>query len=82
MGLETDDIVRKEPSHHWGKGRKSGSKQKICVIRHKHPCVTCWDVVKSHLAKNCDFTVKNLIKQLDCGFNKVTATTCEKIIKK
>jgi len=23
-----------------------------------------------------------LIKQLDCGFNKVTATTCEKIIKK
>ncbi len=45
------------------------------------PIETCWGVVKNHLARNCDFTVKNLIKQLDCGFNKVTATTCEKIIK-
>jgi len=26
--------------------------------------------------------VKNLIKQLDRGFDKVTAATCEKIIKK
>jgi len=26
--------------------------------------------------------VKNLIKQLNCGFDKVTAATCEKIIKK
>ena len=46
------------------------------------PIETCWGVVKNHVARNCDFTVKNLIKQLDCGFNKVTATTCEKIIKK
>ena len=46
------------------------------------PIETCWGVVKNHIARNCDFTVKNLIKQLDCGFNKVTATTCEKIIKK
>ena len=46
------------------------------------PIETCWGVVKNHVARNCDFTVKNLIKQLDCGFKKVTATTCEKIIKK
>ncbi len=46
------------------------------------PIETCWGVVKNHVARNCDFTVKNLIKQLDCGFNKVTAATCEKIIKK
>ena len=46
------------------------------------PIETCWGVVKNHVARNCDFSVKNLLKQLDCGFNKVTATTCEKIIKK
>ena len=46
------------------------------------PIETCWGVVKNHVARNCDFTVKNLIKQLDCGFDEVTATTCEKIIKK
>ena len=46
------------------------------------PIETCWGVVKNHVARNCNFTVKNLIKQLDCGFNQVTATTCEKIIKK
>ena len=46
------------------------------------PIETCWGVVKNYVARNCDFTVKNLIKQLDCGFNKVTATTCEKIIRK
>ena len=34
------------------------------------------------MARNCDFTVKNLIKQLDSGFNKVTAKTCAKIISK
>lgn len=46
------------------------------------PIETCWGVVKNHVARNCDFTVKNLIKQLDCGFNKVSAKTCKKIIKK
>jgi hypothetical protein len=39
--IETDSIARKKPSHHCGKGRKSGSKKKMCVIRHKYPCVTC-----------------------------------------
>jgi hypothetical protein len=46
------------------------------------PIETCWGVVKNYVARNCDFTMKNLIKQLDCGFHNVTATTCEKIIKK
>lgn len=46
------------------------------------PIETCWGVTKNHVSRNCDFTVKNLIKQLDCGFNKVTAKTCEKIIAK
>ena len=46
------------------------------------PIETCWGVVKNYVARNCDFTVKNLIKQLDRGFDKVTAATCEKIIKK
>ena len=46
------------------------------------PIETCWGVAKNHVARNCDFTVKNLIKQLDCGFNKVTAKTCAEIIEK
>ena len=46
------------------------------------PIETCWGVAKNHIARNCDFTVKNLIKQLDGGFNKVTAKTCAKIIAK
>ena len=46
------------------------------------PIETCWGVAKNHIARHCDFTVKNLIKQLDGGFNKVTAKTCAKIIAK
>jgi len=46
------------------------------------PIETCWGVSKNHVARNCDFTVKNLITQLDCGFSKVTAKTCAKIIAK
>jgi len=46
------------------------------------PIETCWGVVKNHIARNCDFTMKNLIKQLDVGFEKVTAQTCSKIIAK
>lgn len=46
------------------------------------PIETCWGVVKNHVARNCDFTVSNLIKQLDCGFNKVTSKTCAEIIAK
>ncbi len=46
------------------------------------PIETCWGVVKNHVARNCDFTVKNLIKQLDRGFNRVTAKTCAGILTK
>lgn len=46
------------------------------------PIETCWGVVKNHIARNCDFTMKNLIKQLDNGFDKVTKETCTKIIEK
>jgi hypothetical protein len=46
------------------------------------PIEICWGVVKNYMARNCDFTMKNLIKQLDNGFEKVTAETCSKIIAK
>ena len=46
------------------------------------PIETCWGVVKNHVARKCDFTMSNLIEQLDRAFNNVTAHTCIKIIKK
>src|SRR4030043_466973 len=45
------------------------------------PIETCWGVVKNHVARTCDFTMTNLIEQLDRAFNKVTAHTCSEIIK-
>jgi len=44
------------------------------------PIETCWGVVKNHVARNCDFTMTNLIEQLGSGFDKVSAKTCSKII--
>jgi transposase len=46
------------------------------------PIEICWGVVKNHVARKCDFTMKNLIEQLASGFSKVTADTCSKIIAK
>lgn len=46
------------------------------------PIETCWGVVKNHIARNCNFTMKNLIDQLENGFEKVTSKTCAKIIAK
>ena len=46
------------------------------------PIEICWGVVKNEIARHCDFTMKNLEAQLEKGFEKVTADTCEKIIKK
>ena len=46
------------------------------------PIETCWGVVKNHMARHCNFTMKNLIQELDNGFNKVLPETCSKIIKK
>ena len=45
------------------------------------PIETCWGVVKNHIARNSDFTMKNLIEQLKAGFDKVTGKTCTEIIK-
>jgi len=46
------------------------------------PIETCWGVVKNYIAKHCNFTMKNLIKQLDNGFRKVTRETCTAIVKR
>jgi len=46
------------------------------------PIETCWGVVKNYMARHCDFTMKNLTKQLDSGFGSVSAKTCKKIIAK
>lgn len=46
------------------------------------PIETCWGVVKNHIARNSDFTMKNLIEQLEVGFDKVTGKTCAEILEK
>lgn len=46
------------------------------------PIETCWGVVKNHIARNSDFTMKNLIEQLEVGFAKVTGKTCAEILEK
>ena len=46
------------------------------------PIELCWGVVKNHIARNCDFTLSNLKIQLENGFDRVDALTCQKIIKK
>ena len=46
------------------------------------PIEICWGVVKNQIARNCNFTMENLYKQLEKAFDKVTSSTCQKIIKK
>lgn len=46
------------------------------------PIERCWGIVKNEVARHCDFTMDNLKLQLDNAFEKVTAKTCQKIIKK
>jgi hypothetical protein len=70
---------------------------KIDVIARKHghevlrtppyhpelqPIEICWGILKNEIARNCDFTMDNLKIQLENAFDKVTADTCQKIIKK
>lgn len=45
------------------------------------PIETCWGVVKNKIARNCDFTMTNLVKQLDVAFDGVTGKTCTGIIQ-
>lgn len=46
------------------------------------PIETCWGVLKNEVARHCDFTMDNLKLQLDRAFDKITAQTCQRIIKK
>jgi hypothetical protein len=46
------------------------------------PLEICWAVLKNEVARHGDFTIDNLIIQLENAFKKVTAKTCQKIIKK
>ena len=46
------------------------------------PIETCWGVLKNEVARHCDFTLDNLMLQLEQAFAKVTANTCQHIIKK
>jgi len=46
------------------------------------PIEICWGVLKNEVARHCDFTMDNLILQLERAFDKVTDQTCQKIIKK
>lgn len=46
------------------------------------PIEICWGVLKNEAARHCDFTIKNLLTQLEIAFSKVTAHTCSEIIKK
>jgi transposase len=46
------------------------------------PIETCWGVVKNQVARNCDFTMANLIVQLENAFNNITTKTCSGLVKK
>ena len=46
------------------------------------PIETCWAIVKNHVAQNNDFTMQKVQMLLEEGFAKVTAKTCQEIIKK
>jgi transposase len=46
------------------------------------PIETCWGIVKNEIARNCDFTMNNLIRQLESAFDKVTTKTCAGLIRK
>jgi transposase len=46
------------------------------------PIETCWGILKNEVARHCDFTLENLKRQLDHAFDKITAVTCQRIIKK
>ena len=46
------------------------------------PIETCCGILKNEVARHCDFTLENLKRQLDHAFDKITAVTCQRIIKK
>jgi transposase len=46
------------------------------------PIETCWAVLKNQIARTCDFTMANLVAQLENAFGSVTAKTCKGLINK
>jgi transposase len=46
------------------------------------PIEMCWGILKNEVARHCDFTLENLKRQLEDTFEKITAETCQRIIKK
>ena len=44
------------------------------------PIEPCWGVVKNQIARNCDFTMANLLVQLEKAFDRVTEKTYSGII--
>lgn len=46
------------------------------------PIETCWAIVKNHIARHNDFTMKTVRILLEEGFLKVTSKTCRKLIEK
>lgn len=46
------------------------------------PIETCWAVVKNQIGRSCDFTMDNLLTQLEKAFESVTEKTCLGLIKK
>lgn len=46
------------------------------------PIEICWGIMKNQIARNCDFTMANLMVQLEDAFSRVTAKTCSELIKK
>jgi transposase len=46
------------------------------------PIETCWAIVNNEVARHSDFTLDNLMIELEKAFKKVTAKTGQKIIKK
>lgn len=46
------------------------------------PIETCWGFVKNQVASHCDFTMANLLVQIESAFSSVTEKTCKGLIKK
>jgi len=46
------------------------------------PIETCWGIVKNQVARHCDFTMGNLLLQIEAAFSSVTGKTCKGLVKK
>lgn len=46
------------------------------------PIEICWGIVKNQIARNCDFTMSNLLVQIKNAFSTITNATCQGLMKK